>query len=183
MARVPTTLLMRYATIATIAAAVFAAIALTASAAPARVAGSLSPFDSSLLGAINATRAAHGAPPLHLSTALTRAADLHSAEMTRVGYFGHASANGGGFDARIGRFYRAHGWRYWSVGENLVAGSPDLDVGEAIQTWMDSPVHRRTLLGRAWREIGISAVHADSSPGVFGGQPVTVVTVDFGVRH
>lgn len=183
MARGPTTLLMRYATIATIAAAVFAAIALTASAAPAGVAGSFSPFDSSLLGAINAARAAHGAASLRLSAPLTHAADLHSAEMARVGYFGHASANGGAFDRRIARFYRAKGWRYWSVGENLVSGAPDLDVGTAIETWMDSPVHRRTLLGRTWREVGISAVHTDSSPGIFGGEPVTVITVDFGVRR
>ena len=103
--------------------------------------------------------------------------------MTRLGYFGHASANGASFDTRIARFYGSTGWQYWSVGENLVAGSPDLAPAEAVQTWLDSPAHRHTLLSRQWKEIGIAAIHVDASPGVYRGASVTAVTADFGVRR
>jgi hypothetical protein len=33
-----------------------------------------------------------------------------------------------------------------------------------------------------WREIGVSAVHAASAPGVYHGLPVTIITTDFGAR-
>jgi uncharacterized protein YkwD len=49
--------------------------------------------------------------------------------------------------------------------------------------WMASPEHRRNILDPTWREIGIAAVHAASAPGTYGGQPVTVITTDFGVRR
>jgi uncharacterized protein YkwD len=48
---------------------------------------------------------------------------------------------------------------------------------------MGSPGHRENLLSQRWREIGISAVHASSAPGVYGGQEVTIVTADFGLRR
>ena len=161
-----------------------AALACAASASAAEQhATAATPFEQSLLAEVNAVRAGHGLRPLSLSDPLLRAASNHSTEMARVGYFGHSSANGASFDRRIGRFYRSKGWNYWSVGENLVAGSPDLDPGDAVAEWMDSPAHRRTLLSRNWHEIGIAAIHVDASPGVYGGEPVTVITADFGVRR
>jgi uncharacterized protein YkwD len=47
---------------------------------------------------------------------------------------------------------------------------------------MTSPEHRANLLDHGWREIGLSAVHVPSAPGVYGGSEVTIVTADFGVR-
>jgi uncharacterized protein YkwD len=49
--------------------------------------------------------------------------------------------------------------------------------------WMTSPEHRANLLDRNWREIGLSAVHSASAPGVYHGGAVTIVTADFGVRY
>jgi uncharacterized protein YkwD len=69
------------------------------------------------------------------------------------------------------------------VGENLVWASPDLDALGAMQLWPKSPPHRENMLAPRWREIGISAVHAAAAPGTHGGQPVTIVTADFGVRR
>ena len=59
-------------------------------------------------------------------------------------------------------------------------GSP---FWKRLQMWMQSPEHRANILNPNWREIGISAVHSDGAPGAFGGQPVTIITTDFGVRH
>ena len=54
---------------------------------------------------------------------------------------------------------------------------------QALQLWLDSPPHRKTLLSRQWREVGLGAVHVASAPGTFGGREVTIVTADFGVRR
>ena len=103
--------------------------------------------------------------------------------MARVGYFAHASANGGAFDKRIARFYPMGSHSYWGVGENLVFAEPDLSADEAVKLWIHSPEHLKNLLAPSWREIGISAVHVDSAPGPYRDGPATIVTADFGVRR
>jgi uncharacterized protein YkwD len=103
--------------------------------------------------------------------------------MARVGYFAHESADGSSFDKRIARFYPSGRRPYWSVGENLLWSSPSIDAAGALQLWLNSPPHRENLLTARWREIGISAIHVAAAPGTFGGQPVTIVTADFGVRR
>ena len=104
-------------------------------------------------------------------------------EMARLGYFSHDSANGAAFWRRLERYYGSKGRRYWSVGENLLWSSPDVDAAGALRMWMGSPEHRANLLKGEWREIGLSAVHVTSAPGAFNGLEVTIVTADFGVRR
>ena len=74
-------------------------------------------------------------------------------------------------------------FHYWAVGENLLYSSPDVDAPGAVEMWMESPEHRANILRKSWREVGISAVHADSAPGEYEGLPVTIITADFGVRR
>jgi hypothetical protein len=71
------------------------------------------------------------------------------------------------------------GFNSWSVGENLLWGSDRNDAAFAVREWMESPPHRRNILSRDWREVGIGAVFFGRAPGVFGGRPVTIVTADF----
>ena len=66
---------------------------------------------------INSFRAQNGVPPLLVGPALTRAAQAHSADMARRGYFDH-----GAFVTRLRRF----GVRAPYVGENIAAGSRPL---------------------------------------------------------
>lgn len=143
----------------------------------------LSSLESQLLGRINLTRSQHGLRALRLSASLTAAANQHSASMAQKGYFSHDSANGGSFFKRIASFYTYRGYSTWSAGENLLWSSPDVSPAAALKMWMNSPEHRANLLSRAWREMGISAVHTASAPGVYRGDEVTIVTADFGVRH
>jgi uncharacterized protein YkwD len=121
--------------------------------------------------------------PLRESAALDRSARQHSDEMGRLGYFGHASADGTVFWKRIRRYYRANGYSYWSVGENLLWSSPSVTAGHALKLWIGSPEHLRNLLTPQWRQIGVSAVHVVGAPGVYNGLPVTIITTDFGVRR
>ena len=111
-----------------------------------------------------------GSAALRLSRQLAAAAAQHSTQMAQLGYFAHDSAHGVSFASRLRSFYPAAGHRCWSVGENLLWASPSIDAARALSLWMGSPGHRANLLSRRWREIGISAVHAASAPGVYGGQ-------------
>jgi uncharacterized protein YkwD len=147
-----------------------------------RAAASLSALEAQVLADVNATRRQRGLRPLRFSTALSRAADSHSRDMARRGYFSHTSPDGSAFWRRVQRFYPSAGYRSWAVGENLVWASPELTAASALSMWMGSPPHRANLLSRQWREVGLSAVHAAAGPGVFGGHPVTIVTANFGSR-
>ena len=159
------------------------ALAAALLAGPAVAATRLSALESGLLAQINEVRRAHGLAPLALSSSLTAAARQHSSEMGRDGYFAHESFDHSAFWKRVARWYPSKGWRYWTVGENLLWSSPDVTPSRAVTMWMNSPEHRANLLSRAWREIGLSAVHFDAAPGAYGGQPVTIVTADFGARR
>jgi uncharacterized protein YkwD len=161
------------------------AVAVAPSAGSAKTRGTTTratQLQGALLGQVNGFRAAHGLSRLRVSRGLTRAAAGHSAQMARIGYFSHDSANGTSFDRRIARAYSARGYRSWSVGENLVWGGPDIGSTRAFRLWLSSPPHRANLLTPRWREIGIGAVHSSSAPGVYGGGAVTIVTADFGAR-
>jgi uncharacterized protein YkwD len=142
----------------------------------------LSSLEQGVLQEINSVRSQHGLAPLRLSARLSAAARQHSREMVARGYFSHNSANGSSFDRRIARYYPAR-TRYWSVGENLLWSSPDVDAAGALELWWNSPEHRKNMLTSRWRDIGVSAVHVAAAPGTFGGREVTVVTTDFGVRR
>ena len=135
-------------------------------------------LEARVLVEINVLRRQHGLAPLRTSGALRAAADAHSGAMVSGGFFAH-----GDFSRRVARYYRRAGYATWSVGENLLWSSPDVDASQAIRMWLNSPGHRRILLTARWREIGLAAVHVDAGPGVFRGAPVTVVTADFGVRR
>jgi uncharacterized protein YkwD len=155
----------------------------TAGAGVSARASAVRPLEAGVLHEINALRRSYGLVPLRLSAALSAAARQHSFEMATRGYFAHESANGSRFDRRIARYYSMGHRSYWSVGENLLWSSPDVDAAHALTMWLNSPEHRANLLTARWRQIGLSAVHSASAPGTYGDAPVTIVTTDFGVRR
>ena len=138
--------------------------------APAAGAGVRTSTASSLVQAVNQTRAAYGLPSLRVDGRLARAASAHSAEMLRGNYFSH-----GDFASRMAAF-RVQGP---SLGENLAWGNgpyarPSAIVGE----WLASPEHRANLLRPGWTRIGIGLAR-----GTFlGSGGSTVVTADFAGR-
>ena len=150
---------------------------------PRRETAALSRYEQSLLHAVNAVRTKAGRARLNVSPGLTEAAELHTARMIQRGFFDHEAPGEKAFWHRIEEFYPSAGYGYWAVGENLAYGSPVLDPGEALREWMRSASHRRSLLSRIWRELGLAAVHVESAPGEYEGAPATVVTLDLGVRR
>jgi uncharacterized protein YkwD len=140
-------------------------------------------LDAAVLVQLNAIRAAHGLVPLKPNAPLTSAAAAHSTQMLADGYFAHDSIDGRPFWKRLTRYTRGTTADNWSVGENLLWSSPGVDAAKALALWMASPEHERNILTARWRDIGIAAIHADEAPGTYAGRPVTVITIDFGVRH
>ena len=148
----------------------FAASFLLLAAATTASAAGLNSTETSLLHAVNQTRAAHGLAAVRFDAALERAARAHSAEMLSQGYFGH-----GDFAQRM----RAFGARGAAMGENLAWGSGGYAApGTVIGEWLASPEHRANLLRPGFRRIGIGAVS-----GTFQGQQgAVVITADFAGR-
>ena len=154
----------------------------TQPAAPAGPSAILSAYESEVVRRINSIRSSRGRRPLRVSRQLSAAAAFHTNQMGLRGFFEHESANGAEFWQRIARFYPTLSGRSWSVGENIVWGSPDLSAAAAVREWMNSPPHRANILSREWREIGLGGAHFASAPGAFRGGSVTIVTADFGTR-
>ena len=167
-----------------LAAAALAPTSVAASAqSPASGAQRQTGLAAALVTTINDVRREHGLKPLATAAKLSKAATQHTREMGVDGYFEHESFDSTPFWKRIARWYPSKNWSLWSVGENLVYSSPSLTASDAVEMWMDSPEHRANVLSRSWREIGISAIHFSSAPGEYDGQPVTIVTADFGLRR
>jgi uncharacterized protein YkwD len=140
-------------------------------------------LEAAVIGRVNAVRRSRGLRPLRNNGRLAAAADFHSRDMARKGYFEHDSANGTAFWRRIERFYPSRGFRSWTVGENLLWATERYGAAFAVREWMNSPSHRENILSRDWREIGIGAVFVASAPGEYAGRSVTIVTADFGSRR
>jgi uncharacterized protein YkwD len=176
---------MRISWVQAPAAALLAALAV---AAPVGATGStdtlrLNALDASIVAQINVVRRAHRLAPVRASVRLHRSAEGHSRDMGTNGFFAHESRDGTTFWKRIRQDYPAAGYRTWSVGENLAFSSGTLDAAETVRMWMNSPPHRRILLTPNWRDVGISALRVAAAPGDFGGDDVTLVTADFGIRR
>ncbi len=125
--------------------------------------GALGPGELAVVQLINSFRTRNGVAPLRVGPALSRAAQAHSADMARRGYFDH-----GAFATRLRRF----GVRAPYVGENIAAGSRPLTPATIVRMWIDSPPHRENLLDRSFRRVGV---------GVAGGS-TRLVTADFSGR-
>jgi uncharacterized protein YkwD len=137
-----------------------------------------------LLAAVNRTRRAHGLRPLAYSDALANAATEHARALATAGTFTHDwPTTGRLFSSWIRSFYPARGYRTWSAGENLLWASPGFTPTSAVQQWLDSPTHRRLLLTKSWRELGIGVVSAVAAPGTYGGRDVQIAAAEFGLRR
>ena len=134
------------------------------------------------LSAINELRQSKGLRRLRVNRTLSQVAISHSVSMAVHGFFSHSGYKGSTFWRRISARYGPDSRAYWGVGETLAWASPQLGARQAIDLWLASPSHRRTLLTAAWRDIGLGAVHALAAPGVYHGRAVTILTADFGFR-
>ena len=170
---------LRLLPVAVIVAVLLPAVALAAAGPQVSPADRL---EEAVLDELNLVRLEYGRSQLKLNPRLTAAADSHTLDMVRSGFFGHESADGSHFSRRLKGFYRPRAARRWAVGENLIWQTERLSARAAVAAWLASAGHRENLLEPGFREVGIAAVRAQGAPGVFGNRCVVVLTVDFGAR-
>jgi uncharacterized protein YkwD len=132
---------------------------------------------------INVVRRAHRLPRLVVSGQLAHAGQEHARQLAFAGYFSHDWSDGTPFGTWIRRFYPVGSARRWSAGENLAWATPEVTARQAVELWLASPEHRRILLDRSWRQVGLGAVRADGAGGVYGGQSVVILAAEFGIRR
>ena len=136
--------------------------------------------EKQLMTLVNHVRAKHHLHQLTMVASLERAARAHSRQMVRLGYFSHSSASGESLGARLIRFgYTSTGCTRWTVGENIAYGYQASATPHAIfMAWWHSPAHRRVLLTKRFRNLGIGR-----AKGTFKGlDGVVLFTLDCGAR-
>lgn len=120
--------------------------------------------EAGVLVDINRQRIARGLPPLKLDPKLRGVARSWSTRMIVTGNFAH-----GDWDKRI---YAAVGRRNL-IAEDLGVTSPG--VNGVVQAWMNSPPHRKNILLRDARRVGVGV-----SLGTYKGHSNTaMITADF----
>lgn len=113
--------------------------------------------EKAIVTLVNKQRSKRGLRPLRVHCSLTRAARLHSRDMAENGYFSHTSRNGHTPGQRMrAAGYTSGGCLRWSVGENIAWASAGCAGPDAIvRGWMKSPAHRRIILTRIFRDVGM----------------------------
>jgi uncharacterized protein YkwD len=127
------------------------------------------PEERAMCKTINTYRAQNGLPALKLSVALTKAAEWMSMDMARNDIFDHTDSRNRNFSRRISAF----GYTGASRGENI-AGGTDGSAAAMFSQWKASAQHRRNMLSRTYKVIGIGrAFNANAMLGWYW-------TTDFG---
>lgn len=106
------------------------------------------------LAAINAERSQRGMAPLAPDPRLSDAALAHACDSAARNRMGHQGSDGSDLGDRVQR----HGYRYRAIAENVAAGYPD--PAAVVQGWMNSSGHRRNILTRNARDMGLGLATA-----------------------
>ncbi len=123
---------------------------------------------------VNRIRARHGLRRLKASPTLAAAASVHTGDMLRSDFLGHASSDGTPMPSRVRR-YTAANW----VGESVAAVSRRGSTARrVVKMWMASPPHRSILLSPSGRRIGVG-----KRAGRLGSTKRAVFTADLASRH
>ncbi|MDP9401440.1 MAG: CAP domain-containing protein, partial [Actinomycetota bacterium] len=131
---------------------------------------------------LNAERARRGLRTLRVHRELQRASQRYARDMVTRRFFSHVSPSGAGLLQRTrstSRYLRrAHGY---VLGENLAWGTGTAATPRQIVAgWMRSPGHRRNVLDRRFREVGLGI--AAGVAGTAAGAGATYAS-QFGLRR
>ncbi|MGH2968187.1 MAG: CAP domain-containing protein, partial [Solirubrobacteraceae bacterium] len=97
-----------------------------------------------------------GLPEIGARPELELAAQRHARDMVRRRYFSHVTPGGRTMTARLRTAGYVGDTVSWAAGEVLAWGSGKRSTpAAAVAAWMDSPAHRRVLLDRRYRDVGI----------------------------
>lgn len=106
-------------------------------------------YETGVVLATNDERARHGLGALTVDARLSVAAQRHSDDMVRRGFFAHADPDGREVQDRV--VDQGYPWRV--VAENIAFGQ--VSPRAVVQAWMDSPGHRANILLAGTTHIGV----------------------------
>lgn len=92
---------------------------------------------------------------------LDRVAQRYADDMLRRGFYGHLSPEGADVMDRL----RSERIRVRRAGENLAEGPPS--TASVLESWYESPSHRRNLLHRSFRLMGLGLAVGEDPDGVY----------------
>ena len=105
----------------------------------------------------NEFRRRNGLPPFELDPACSAAAFDHARDMARRSYFDHFAPDGSSPTIRYQRRNTAQ-QRVIRVTENIARGNETTPEG-ALRMWLNSPGHRKHLVGREMNHIGVGVAN------------------------
>jgi uncharacterized protein YkwD len=131
---------------------------------------------------VNRKRNSHGLGDLDRDRRLHRSAQRHTRRMRNQRCFSHHCA---GERDLVGRLWSANylesGLRRWACAENIAWGiKREGTPVKVVRAWMHSPSHRRAILSRTYRDMGIGFVRGTPA---YGGRHGATYTIDFGLRR
>jgi uncharacterized protein YkwD len=124
---------------------------------------------------INIERDRAGLRPVQLDTRLQAAARWFANDIAVNGITNPGNPHEGSDGSTPGERITAQGYIWLAWGETLVFGSGPFDdtPEEAVQDWMDSPIHAAILLG-SYQHIGVGHIFIDNE-----GTPENTWVADF----
>ncbi|MEA2155693.1 MAG: hypothetical protein QOE11_1833 [Solirubrobacteraceae bacterium] len=131
---------------------------------------------------INVERASRGLRAVRADSQLRSVAQRYSRDMVSHRFFAHVGYDGSTLRSRIsGATHYLSRVSRWSLGENLYWGSGELSTPQqSVQAWMHSPGHRRNLLDKTFRDVGIGI--AIGAPEDVQGSPSATYTTEYGTH-
>lgn len=114
-----------------------------------------------MLASVNAARKKAGLNPVTGNSLLDKAAQRHAEDMLARGYFAHKSPAGTTVRERA----TAAGYDWRTIGENIAYGQTS--VREVMETWLDSPGHRKNILTPAFTEVGVGVAMGRGTDGKY----------------
>ncbi len=128
-------------------------------------------FFDEIIALTNENRTKYGINELEKNELLMRAAQQKAENMAELGYFAHTSPTG----ITPWQWFYGTGYKPLKAGENLaLAYSENILI---VNSWMNSPSHKKNLLNPAFQEIGIGV-----AKGMYKGKEMVFVVQFFGTQ-
>lgn len=118
---------------------------------------------------INRNRRQRGRPRLTVNRQLEAEGGSFASEMVDEQFFSHVSPEGNGLTERSRASGYLTGYGLWALGENIGWGAGTLGTPNALmKAFMASPSHRRSILNRRYRNMGVGVSTGIPVGGRFG---------------
>jgi uncharacterized protein YkwD len=107
-----------------------------------------------IIGLTNDARATGGLAALDENPLLDAIAHARATDMIEKQYFAHVSPEG----EQASIIARRIGYSYRVIAENIAVSGPFSTNHRVVETWMQSPGHRKNILSPRVKEVGVSVI-------------------------